>query len=181
MQTTEFKIKQTEIPGLLEIDISAVEDERGYFQEKFQKEKLVAAGFPEDFTPVQHNISFSKAAGITRGIHAEPWDKYITVISGKVHAVFVDLRPGSSFGKKVSIVMDHKKAVYVPRGVGNSYQTLEETHYSYLVNEHWSPDGKYLSVNLADGDLAIDWPINLSQSIISDKDKANPMLKDIKI
>lgn len=179
--TTEFKIKQTEIPGLLEIDISLIEDERGYFQEKFQKEKLVALGFPESFVPVQQNISFNKLKGTMRGIHAEPWEKYITVIAGKVHAVFVDLRTGESFGKQVVIAMDPKKAVFIPRGVGNSYQTLEpETYYSYLVNDFWTPDKKYSAVNVSDPELAIAWPISLDKAIISEKDKQHPMLKDIK-
>ncbi len=180
--TSEFKINKTAIPGLLEIDITAIEDERGYFQEKFQKEKLVAAGFPADFVPVQHNISYNKNAGVTRGIHLEPWEKYIGVIKGKIFTCFVDLRPGGNFGKKVEIIVDNKKTVFVPEGVGNSYQTLEpETIYSYLVNAHWSPTAKYTFVNLADPDLAILWPISLDKAIISEKDKKHPMLKNLKI
>src|SRR3989344_5776623 len=113
-KVTEFKIKQTAIPGLLEIDISLVEDDRGYFQEKFQKEKLVAAGFPESFVPVQQNISFNKEVGVTRGIHSEPWEKYISLVAGKAFAVYVDLRPGENFGKKVSVMLTPTKAVFVP-------------------------------------------------------------------
>ena len=80
-------------------------------------------------------------------------------------------------------IIDHSKAVFVPRGVANSFQTLEEnTYYSYLVNAHWSPEktAEYKFVNLADPDLAIKWPISLDKAIISDKDKSHPMLKDIK-
>ncbi len=180
--TTEYKIHETEIPGLLEIDISLIEDARGFFQEKFQKEKLVAAGFPKDFIPVQHNISYSKEAGVTRGLHAEPWDKYITVITGKVYAVFVDLRGWESFGKVVSIEIDNRKAVFLPKGVANSYQTLvPDVHYSYLVNAHWSPVAKYVAINLGDPILKIDWPISLEQAIISEKDQKNPMLKEINL
>src|SRR3989344_4852255 len=181
MKTTEFKISQTEIPGLLEIDISLVEDARGWFQEKFQKEKLAAAGLPESFVPVQQNISFNREVGVTRGLHAEPWEKYISIVVGKAYAVFVDLRPGPNFGKKAVIVIDETKAVFVPRGVANSYQTLEEnTYYSYLVNDFWSADKKYQSLNMADPDLKIKWPIALGKASISDKDRANPMLKDLK-
>ena len=63
-----------------------------------------------------------------------------------------------------------KTAVFVPRGVGNAFQTLEdETAYSYLVNEHWSPAAKdsYTFVNLADETLAIDWPIPLAEAELS--------------
>jgi dTDP-4-dehydrorhamnose 3,5-epimerase len=179
-KTTEFKIRDTAIPGLLEIDITNVADDRGFFQEKFQKAKLVAAGFPESFVPVQENLSFNKEVGVTRGIHAEPWDKYVSVVSGKVHAVFVDLRQGIDMGKHVEIVIDPNKAVFIPRGVGNSFQTLEpNTYYQYLINDHWSADKKYLAVNLADPALAIKWPIALDRAIISDKDKNHPFLKDI--
>ncbi len=181
LKTTEFKIKETAIPGLLEIDISQIEDERGYFQEKFQKEKLVAAGLPSDFNPIQQNISYNKQAGVTRGIHAEPWDKYITIITGKIFTAFVDLRAGAKFGQVVTMEISPTKAVYIPRGVGNSYQVLEpETYYSYLVNAHWSPNSEYKAVNVADSDLKITWPISLDKAIISDKDRANPMLKDLK-
>ncbi len=180
-KTTNFKIKQTLIPGLLEIDISLIEDERGYFQEKFQKEKLVAAGFPADFNPVQQNISYNKLKGTMRGIHAEPWDKYVSVLKGKVFAVFVDMRKGENFGKKVMIEITPSKAVFVPRGVGNSYQTLEDdNYYQYFVNEHWRAGQRYTGVNMADPDLAIPWPIPLDKAIISEKDKNHPMLKDIK-
>jgi len=180
-KTTEFKIKQTEIHGLLEIDVNVVEDERGWFQEKFQKAKLVAVGFPSDFNPVQHSVSYNKQVGVTRGIHAEPWEKYISLISGKAFAVFVDLRKGDSFGKKVAIELSATKVVFLPRGVGNSFQVLEpDTYYSYLVNEHWSPEAKYQAVNLADPDLAIEWPISLDKAIISEKDRNLPMIGNLK-
>lgn len=179
--TTEFKITETIIPGLLEIDITCIADGRGYFQEKFQQAKLVAAGFPVGFTPVQQNISFNKAIGTTRGLHAEPWDKFVSVVAGKVFAAYVDLRAGDNFGAVVTVEIDENKAVFIPRGVANSYQTLTaDTYYSYLVNEHWSPEGIYKSLNLADADLQISWPIALSGAIVSDKDKMNPMLKDLK-
>lgn len=181
MPTTEFKIKETAISGLLEIDISLIEDERGYFQEKFQKEKLVAAGFPESFNPVQQNISYNRDVGVIRGIHAEPWDKYISVIKGRVFAAFVDLRKGERFGTIVTVEITPTKAVFLPEDVANSYQTLEpDTYYSYLVNKHWSSDSKYRSINVADPDLAIKWPVSLDKAIISDKDRSNPMLKDLK-
>lgn len=183
MATAEFKIRQTEIPGLLEIDTTLIEDERGYFQEKFQKEKLEAQGFPKDFVPVQQNVSYNRQVGVTRGFHAEPWEKYLEVISGSVYAVFVDLRK-DNFGKKLAIMIDHNKAVFVPLGVANSFQTLEaDTYYSYLVNAHWSAQktSEYKFVNLADPDLAVEWPISLDKAIISDKDRNHPMLKDLKI
>lgn len=68
----------------------------------------------------------------------------------------------------------------MPRGVGNSYQTLEpNTTYAYLVNDHWSPDVDYAFLNLADETAAIEWPIPLDRVELSDKDRAHPRLADV--
>lgn len=181
--TTEFTAQQTEIPGLLIFDVTYVGDERGYFQEKYQKAKLVAAGMPEAFTVAQNSLSYNKEAGVTRGFHAEPWDKYISVVTGKVFAAYIDLRKGDSFGKVVTVEITPNKAVFLPQGVANSFQTLtSDTYYLYSVNAHWSADNydKYSFVNLGDPDVGVQWPISLDKAILSDRDKNHPLLKDIK-
>lgn len=176
----QLKVDQTEIPGLLILELPVHGDDRGWFKENWQREKMIALGLP-DFGPIQNNISFNKAAGVTRGIHAEPWDKYISIGSGRVFAALVDLRSNDTFGKVVTVELGPDKGIFVPKGLGNSFQTLEaDTVYTYLVNAHWSPEAKYTSVNLADNELSIEWPIPLEKAIVSDKDKANPSLADIK-
>ena len=153
--------RASNIPGMLVFDLPVHGDARGWFKENWQRAKMIQEGLP-DFGPVQNNVSFNAQRGVTRGIHAEPWDKFISVASGSVFGAWVDLRPGESFGQVCTCVIDPSKAIYVPRGVGNSYQALEDgTVYSYLVNAHWSADRKseYTFVNLADPSLGIDWPI----------------------
>lgn len=172
-----MEITESAIPGLLVVEIPLHADNRGFFEENWQREKMVAAGLP-DFGPVQHNISYNFTAGATRGIHAEPWDKLVSVVAGRVFAAWVDLRDGESFGTTFSIELAPGRAVFVPRGVGNSYQTLEDdTTYSYLVNAHWSADAVYTNVNLLDETAAIAWPLPLRE--VSDKDKAHPRLQDV--
>ena len=181
--TTEVTGHTTDIPGLLIFDVTYVGDDRGYFQEKYQKAKLVAAGMPEAFTVVQNSLSYNKEAGVTRGFHAEPWDKYISIVAGKAFCAYVDLRKGDSFGKVVTVELDAQKAVFLPKGVANSYQALEpNTYYLYSVNKHWSADDydKYCFANLADPEIGVKWPIPLDESIMSDRDKNHPMLKDVK-
>ena len=183
LKTTEFRSSKTSIEGLIFFDVTYIEDERGYFQEKFQKEKLVDAGLPSDFNIVQNSISYNKQKGVTRGFHAEPWDKYISVVTGRVFAAYIDLRKGKGFGKIETIEITPNKAVFLPRGVANSFQTLDDdTYYLYSVNSHWSADNydKYCFVNLADQSLAVDWPISLNSAIVNDRDKTHPMLSDIK-
>lgn len=176
----ELKIHETAIPGLLEIDLPVHGDNRGWFKENFQQAKLQALGFPTEFEVIQNNISFNNEKGVTRGIHAEPWDKYISMAYGTVFGVWVDLREGDNFGTVVSFKLSPKKAVFVPKGVGNAYQTLEpNTAYTYLVNAHWSPDAKYTFVNLFDPELTINWPIAQKSAILSDKDKQHPLLKNV--
>ncbi|KAA9135367.1 sugar nucleotide-binding protein [Microbacterium caowuchunii] len=169
----------TPIPGLVVFDLPVHGDSRGWFKENWQREKMVPAGLP-DFGPVQNNISFNDQVGTTRGIHAEPWDKWVSVATGRIFGAWVDLREGPTFGAVYTTELDPSKAIYVPRGVGNSYQTLEpDTAYTYLVNDHWSPDAEYSFLNLADETVAIPWPIPLDQVEISRKDLAHPRLSDV--
>ncbi|WP_259363546.1 bifunctional dTDP-4-dehydrorhamnose 3,5-epimerase family protein/NAD(P)-dependent oxidoreductase [Microbacterium esteraromaticum] len=169
----------TPIPGLVVFDLPVHGDSRGWFKENWQREKMTAAGLP-DFGPVQNNVSFNDAVGTTRGIHAEPWDKWVSVATGRIFGAWVDLREGPTFGAVFTTEIDPSKAIFVPRGVGNSYQTLEpDTAYTYLVNDHWSPDASYSFLNLADETAAIDWPIPLAEAEMSAKDLAHPRLADV--
>lgn len=176
----ELKKYETSIPGLIIFDLTVFGDNRGWFKENWQRQKMTALGLP-DFEPVQNNFSFNDKKGVLRGIHAEPWDKFISVGSGKFFGAWVDIREGSpTYGTTFTAEIDASKAIFVPAGVANSYLTLEDnTVYSYLVNDHWYPDASYTFINAADPDLAIKWPIPLDQCELSDKDKNHPMFKDI--
>ena len=177
----ELAIKQTPIPGLLVISLDIRGDNRGWFKENWQRQKMVDLGLP-DFAPVQNNMSFNNRVGATRGIHAEPWDKLVSLATGRIFGAWVDLRRGEGFGRCYTMEMGPETAVFVPRGVGNAFQTLvEQTAYSYLVNDHWTTAAKesYTFVNLADEVLAIRWPIPLDQAELSEADKTHPRLADV--
>jgi dTDP-4-dehydrorhamnose 3,5-epimerase len=178
--TDTLAIRETEIPGFFVVDLVVHGDKRGWFKENYQKAKMESLGLPA-FEVVQNNFSFNAEEGVTRGLHAEPWEKYISVTNGKVFGAWVDLRKGPAFGKVFTLEITPDKAVLVPRGVANAYQTLEPNiTYTYLVNEHWSPDAKYTSVNLFDPAIGIDWPIPKGQAIVSEKDSRTPLLSEIK-
>jgi dTDP-4-dehydrorhamnose 3,5-epimerase len=181
--------RATSIPGLFEFQLDVRGDNRGWFKENYQREKIAAALeaiHAEDrealdaFTVIQNNISFNKDKGVTRGIHAEPWDKFISLATGTAFAAIVDLRKGDTFGNVETFTLTPNTAIFVPKGCGNSYQALtDDLVYTYLVNAHWSPDAKYTFVNLRDPDLAIDWPLSLTDELLSEKDINHPMLKDV--
>jgi dTDP-4-dehydrorhamnose 3,5-epimerase len=178
---TALDVRTTPIPGLLVIDLPVHGDDRGWFKENWQREKMLAAGLP-DLGPVQNNISFNAAVGVTRGIHAEPWDKYISVATGRVFGAWVDLREGESFGTTYWHEIGPDTAIYVPRGVGNAFQTIEApAAYTYLVNAHWSEaaQAQYTFLQLADETAAIPWPIPLERAELSEKDRRHPRLGDV--
>lgn len=176
---SELTVRDTTIPGFYIVNLVVNGDNRGWFKENYQKEKMEALGLPE-FEVVQNNFSYNQQAGVTRGLHAEPWEKFISVANGSVFGAWVDLREGDTFGQTLTLKINPGVAVFVPRGVANGYQTLEpNVTYTYLVNDHWSPKAEYTFVNLFDPELNIDWPIGEERAIISEKDAAHPLLKDV--
>ncbi|MDK4240587.1 dTDP-4-dehydrorhamnose reductase [Corynebacterium pseudodiphtheriticum] len=167
------RVRTTDIDGLLIINLDLHKDARGWFKENWQRQAFVAAGLP-DFGPVQNNISFNEKAGVTRGLHAEPWDKFVSVATGAVFGAWCDLRADSpTYGATVTQRIEPDTAVFVPRGVANGFQALHDaTSYTYLVNDHYSPEASYTSVNLN----MIDWPLEPGE--ISAKDRQHPQLAD---
>jgi len=166
----------TRIPGLLHVELELHTDARGWFKEGYQQAKLEAAGIPH-LDVLQHNVSYNEAVGVTRGIHAEPWNKYVSPSYGRVFAVVADLREGESYGTVETFELGPEQALYVPRGCGNAFCTLApHTVYSYLVDGLWSAQAEYVLVDLFDPTLAVPWPLPRQQMIISARDAAHPPL-----
>lgn len=175
----ELIVTESPIPGLFVVKMPVHGDNRGWFKENYQKEKMEALGLPA-FDVVQNNFSYNVEKGVTRGLHAEPWEKFISVANGAVFGAWVDLRKGYSYGKTFSVEINPGTAVFVPRGVANGYQTLHENvTYTYLVNAHWSADAKYTFVNAFDPEVGIEWPLGKDQAITSGKDDAHPPLSQV--
>ena len=174
-----MKLRSTSIDGLYEISLVVNRDDRGSFREVFQAEKLAAVGLP-DLGPVQWNISENHERGTLRGIHAEPWDKYVHMIAGEAFAAIVDLRSDSPTYKQYeTFTLNQENALYVTHGLGNSYQvTSDGGVYGYLVNQHWSPEAQYTLISFRDPQLAIPWPIEPDPALISEKDLNHPPLAD---
>jgi dTDP-4-dehydrorhamnose 3,5-epimerase len=177
--TKELSVTEAIIPGFYIIDLAVHGDTRGWFKENYQKEKLEALGLPK-FDIVQNNFSYNEEVGVTRGLHAEPWNKYVSVANGRVFGAWVDVRKGASFGQTLTVEITPDIAVFVPRGVANGYQTLTPNlTYTYLVNAHWSPEVRYTFVNLFDQELGIGWPLTGDQTIVSEKDQKHPLLANV--
>ena len=168
-----MKAYPTSIDGVLRIELEVKPNDDGWFKENFHRTKLADLGMDV----VQHNVMYFEDVGIVRGIHAEPWDKYLSPSSGRVFVALVELRDSAAFGRVETFELGTSDALYVPRGVGNSFCTLTpHTTYNFLVNEHWSPER--VAVDLFDPELAIEWPVE--QLKYTERDAANPSLARVR-
>ena len=178
---SDLRVETTPVQGMLVLRLPVHGDHRGWFKENWQREKMTSLGLP-DFGPVQQNISYNADAGTTRGLHAEPWDKLVSVAHGRAFGAWVDLREGPGFGTSFSVELDPGTSVFVPRGVANGYQTLEpDTSYAYLVNEHWSAEARdrYTFLNLLDEQAAVPWPLPVDPALLSEADREHPRLAEV--
>ena len=178
-----MKITETSISDLVIIEPKVFLDSRGYFFEPYNKEK-----FDQNFgitNFVQDNESKS-SKGVLRGFHFQkpPYDqaKLVRCIEGQVLDVALDLRKQSkTYGKyeKVILSADNKKQFFIPRGFAHAFLVLSETAvFSYKVDNIYAP--KYDSgVAWNDQSLLVDWGLDESELIISEKDKNLSFLSEI--
>lgn len=174
-----MKAHRTSIDGVLRIELEVKPNDDGWFKENFHRagSAELGTGALSRFVVVQHNVAYFEEPGVVSGIHAEPWDKYLSPSSGRVFVALADLRPGAAFGRVETFELGTADALYVPRGVGNSFCTLTpHTTYNFLVNDHWSPER--IAVDLFDPELAIAWP-DLPLKYTA-KDAANPALAQLR-
>lgn len=178
-----MKISKTDIEGVVVIEPSVFEDERGYFFESYNQAKMEEAGL--NYTFIQDNQSKS-SYGTVRGIHFQKGEfaqaKLVRVLEGTVLDVAVDLRKNSpTFGKYVAVELsaENKKQLMIPRGFGHGFSVLSKTAvFAYKCDNVYNKDSEG-GIRFDDPDINIDWKINPKDAILSEKDKNAPMLKDI--
>ena len=174
---------RTDISDIVIIEPKVYGDDRGYFIETFRENKLEKfLGYKIKFC--QDNESKSKK-GVLRGLHYQlsPYaqTKLVRVIQGKVLDIAVDIRKGSpTFGQYVSVELssENKKQLLIPRGFAHGFVVLEDdTIFTYKVDNYYSPkDDRGIAFD--DINLNINWRLDKDELILSDKDKAQPKLKD---
>ena len=174
---------RTDISDIIIIEPKVYGDDRGYFVETFREDKLEKfLGYKIKFC--QDNESKSKK-GVLRGLHYQlsPYaqTKLVRVIQGKVLDIAVDIRKGSpTFGQYVSVELssENKKQLLIPRGFAHGFVVLEDdTIFTYKVDNYYSPkDDRGIAFD--DVNLNINWRLDKDELILSDKDKAQPKLKD---
>lgn len=176
-----MEIKKCAIEGLIEILPQIFGDERGFFTEIWQKKKYETVGIDLPF--VQDNHSFSQK-GILRGLHFQkkhPQGKLVSVITGEVFDVAIDLRAGSkTFGKWHGVVLTAAKCnqFWIPPGFAHGFCVMSDSaHFIYKCTDYYHPDDEG-SIRWDDPTLSIKWPIN--RPILSKKDREAPYFMDWK-
>lgn len=178
-----MQVETLAIPDVKIVTPRRFTDARGYFSETFSDVAWRSAGFQSSF--VQDNHVYSITKGVVRGLHYQlppaAQGKLVRVARGAVLDVAVDIRRTSpTFGKHVSAVLSaaNGKQIWVPAGFAHGYVTLEdETEVFYKVTELYAPHFER-GIRWNDPALGIDWRVSECDALLSEKDKALPLLAD---
>lgn len=166
-----MKIETTPLKDVLILTPNIFKDERGYFFESYNHQK-VADFIKCEF--VQDNESLSQK-NVLRGLHFQipPFaqDKLVRVIKGSVLDIAVDLRKSSpTYGQSYSIILsgENKKQLFIPAGFAHGFITLEDdTLFSYKCSNYYEKNAER-TILWNDKSLNIEW--NCDQPLLSDKD-----------
>ena len=178
-----MKIKKTKLEGVVIIEPDVFGDNRGFFMESWNKNKMEEAGLYYDF--VQDNHSKSTVKGTLRGIHFQKGDKaqakLVRCVKGAVLDVAVDLRKNSPTFKQwvgVELSEENKKQLLIPRGFGHGFVTLtDDVEFLYKADNYYAPEAEG-GIRWNDPDIGVKWGVE--NPILSEKDKINLLLKDCK-
>ncbi len=159
-------------------------DDRGSLSETYSRSRFAELGVDVDF--VQDNQTFSVEAGTIRGLHFQvpPKDqgKLVRVLRGAILDVVVDIRQGSPvFGLPIAVELssDNRRQLYVPPGFAHGFCTLTpDAEVLYRMTQYYAPEADR-GLAFDDPELGIEWPVQLSTAILSDKDRQHPRLRDL--
>jgi dTDP-4-dehydrorhamnose 3,5-epimerase len=175
-------VEPTAIPDVLLITPPRFLDDRGFFSETWNETRFAAAGIPGPF--VQDNHARSADQSVVRGLHLQigpnAQGKLVRVVRGAIWDVAVDIRRDSpTYLRHAGVVLSaaNWQQLWVPAGLLHGYCTLEpDTEVIYKVTAPYDRKAER-GVMWNDPALAIPWPIAPAEAILSDKDRALPLLE----
>jgi dTDP-4-dehydrorhamnose 3,5-epimerase len=179
-----MRVEQTLLKDCYVIHNTVFKDNRGYFFESFNQQKFAEqTGLDVHF--VQDNQS-SSVKGVLRGLHFQKGDaaqaKLVRVLQGSVLDVAVDLRKNSpTYGQHFAIELtdESNTQFFVPRGFAHGFVVLSDTAVFFYKCDNFYNKAAEGGLMYNDPQLNIDWKLPESSLILSEKDLANPLLKDI--
>jgi dTDP-4-dehydrorhamnose 3,5-epimerase len=175
-----FRFTPLAIPDVILVEPRVFHDDRGFLVEAYKHSEFAVGGIPGPF--VQDNFT-SSTRHVLRGLHYQKHPKaqgkIVTVLSGRIFDVAVDIRVGSStYGRWVSVELsdENRNMVYIPTGFAHGFCVLSAgADVLYKSTDEYSP-GLDRGIIWNDRDIAIDWPIR--SPILSAKDAVLPALRD---
>ena len=177
-----INVLKTDIEGVIIIEPKVFGDNRGYFFESWSQKD-----FDEQIRPikfVQDNESKSRY-GVLRGLHFQKGkysqSKLVRVVQGRVLDVAVDVRRGSpTFGKHVAVELsaENHRQFFIPRGFAHGFVVLsDEAVFQYKCDNLYAPQEEGAIV-WNDPEIGINWRIPADKVILSEKDKAHPLMNE---
>ncbi len=174
-----MKVTKTALEGVVIVEPDVFRDSRGSFRETFSEERFARLVAPVRF--VQDNESHS-VRGVVRGLHfqKEPHAqaKLVRAAAGSILDVAVDMRHSSpTFGKWVAVELseENERQLFIPHGFAHGFSVLGgHAVVAYKCDAYYAPecDGGVLWNDPA---LGIDWGIDPSETIVSEKDAVLPL------
>jgi len=177
-----MKFVNTPIEGLVILEPTVFEDDRGCFSESYNKKKFEKAIGKISF--VQDNESKS-SRGVLRGLHFQkpPYAqaKLVRCIKGRVLDIAVDIRDGSdTYGEHITVELsgENKKQVFIPRGFAHGFLVLSNSAIvSYKVDNSYAPAFD-AGIRWDDSLLNIQWGVSESEVLVSEKDAKLPFFSE---
>lgn len=167
-----MKIESTNFSLAKVITHEVHEDNRGFFKEIYSSKDHIGNGLCTNWA--QDAISVTEYRNTIRGLHMQPnMAKLVTVSSGKVYDVIVDLNTESeTYGEWEGFYLsaENHKQLLVPAGFAHGFLSLTDNvvfHYkmSQLHDKTTEQAFRYNSEV-----LGIRWPLMDNHVIISEKD-----------
>ena len=177
-----FEFERLKIKDVILVKPKVFGDNRGFFLESYKKSEFFENGIDVEFNQDNHSKS---SARVLRGLHyqAAPYAqaKLVRCSKGRIYDVAVDIRPNSpTFGKyvKVELSEENKQMLYIPAGFAHGFVVLsDEAELLYKASGEYNQNADR-GILWCDKDINIDWGIDF-EPVLSEKDKNQPLLKDI--
>ena len=176
-----MKVTELSLPGVLLIEPKVHGDSRGFFLELFQASRYAEHGIKDAF--VQDNLSLSRR-GVLRGLHFQnpsAQGKLVSVLSGEVFDVAVDVRRGSpTFGRWTSAILSEHNhhQLWVPTGFAHGFLVLsEQALFAYKCTALYQQSAEQV-VLWNDPAIGIEWPLTGEPSL-SERDRRGVLLRDM--
>ncbi len=178
-----FEFKKMNIQDVILVIPKVFDDERGFFLEGYKKSEFKNNGIDVEFNQDNHSKS---TKGVLRGLHYQAAPKaqakLVRCILGEIFDVAVDIRKNSpTFGKwtGAKLSAENKNMLFIPEGFAHGFVVLSDTaELLYKASNEFSKEHDR-GVLWNDPDINIEWGIDFTP-LLSEKDKKQPRLKDIK-